>query len=169
MTEPTVPEQYRDLLQAPVAVLATNGLSGCPQLTFVAFYHDPEDDLIKISLNDTRQKMKNLRRDPRATLFIPDPNTTSRSLEIRGSVEILPDEDFSFRVTAGMVTARKVGMEVPADAPPVDFHVHDRPGETCSIVVLHPRRILGAAVALDETGMPLLVPPDPGRDYVGVG
>lgn len=167
MPDLSVPDEYRDLLEAPVGVLATNGVSGCPQLTFVAFYHDPEDDLIKISLNDTRQKTKNLRRDPHATLFIPDPNTTSRSLEIRGTVELLPDTDFSFRVVAGVATARKMGAPVMDE--PVDFHVHDRPGETCSIVVLHPRRILGAAVAMGEDGIPLLRPPDPEQDYIGVG
>lgn len=126
---PTVPDSHRDLLQAATAVLATNGATGLPQVTAVAFLHDPADDLVRISLNDARQKTKNLRRDPRTTLFIVDPNNPYRTLEIRAEAELLPDPDFAFAATAGA----KYGQ---------DFHRHDQAGETRSIVVLHPRRIV---------------------------
>jgi PPOX class probable F420-dependent enzyme len=128
MTAPAVPDAFRDLLDAATGILATNGPDGLPQVTAVTFLHDTVGDLVKISLNDTRQKTKNMRRDSRATLFILDRNNPYRSLEIRARVELAPDPDFSFAKTAGA----KYGQ---------DFHVHDQPGETRSVVTLHPVRI----------------------------
>lgn len=109
-------------------MLATNGPDGLPQVTAVAFHHDAQRDLVQISLNDTRQKTRNLRRDPRATLFILDPENPYRTLEIRAQVELEPDADFAFAALAGA----RYGQ---------DFHRHDLPGETRSIVTLHPVRI----------------------------
>jgi len=124
-----VPESHRDLLKTHTAILATNGQHGLPQVTAVAFYHDKADDLVKLSLNDTRQKTRNLRRDPRATLFILDPANRLRTLEIRAEAEVIPDPDFAFCGT--------VGAKYNSD-----FHRHDQPGETRSQVVLHPIRVI---------------------------
>jgi hypothetical protein len=49
-----IPESHQDLLSAQVATLATVGVSGHPQLSEVWFL--AEDDIIRISLNITRQK-----------------------------------------------------------------------------------------------------------------
>ena len=122
------PESHRDLLETDTAILATNGPDGLPQVTAVAFYHDKADDLVKLSLNDTRQKTKNLRRDPRATLFILDPANRLRTLEIRADAELIPDPEFEFCRTAGAKYSS-------------DFHRHDQPGETRSQVVLHPTKV----------------------------
>lgn len=124
-----VPESHRDLLDSHTAILATNGQHGGPQVTAVAFYHDKADDLVKLSLNDTRQKVRNLRRDPRATLFILDPDNRLRTLEIRAEADLIADPDFAFCATAGA----KYNS---------DFHRHDQPGETRSQVVLHPVRVI---------------------------
>ena len=123
-----VPDSHRDLLNALTAVLATNGANGLPQVTAVGFLHDPEDDLIKISLNDTRQKTKNLRRDPNTTFFVLDLDRPYRTLEIRAKAELTADTDLAF--------ATKAGAKYNAD-----FTRQDRPGETRSIVVLHPMKI----------------------------
>jgi PPOX class probable F420-dependent enzyme len=123
-----VPDSHRDLLDALTAVLATNGANGLPQVTAVGFLHDPEDDLIKISLNDTRQKTKNLRRDPQTTFFVLDLNRPYRTLEVRAEAELIADTDLAF--------AKKAGVKYNAD-----FTRQDRPGETRSIVVLHPVKI----------------------------
>ena len=123
-----VPDSHRHLLDTHTAILATNGPDGLPQVTAVAFYHDKDDDLVKISLNDTRQKSKNLRRDPHVTLFILDPANRLRTLEIRARAELIPDPDKSFCATAGSKYN-------------ADFTLHDRPGETRTQIVLHPTRI----------------------------
>ena len=129
--QPKVPDAFRDLLDIMVATLATNGSGGYPQVTAVAFFYDPEDELVKISLNDTRQKTKNMRRDPHATLFLVDPANPYRTLEIRAEAALQPDTDFAFAARAGA----KYGQ---------DFRAHDLPGETRSIVTLHPRRIVAS-------------------------
>ena len=133
MSEPALPESHRDLLDTYVAILATNGADGSPQVTAVGFYHDPDDDRVKISLNDTRQKTKNLRRDPNTTLFILDPDNPRRTLEIRARAELTPDTDFAFAAKAGA----KYGA---------DFRAQDQPGETRSVVTLHPVRIVATRV-----------------------
>jgi PPOX class probable F420-dependent enzyme len=122
------PDSHRDLLDAPTAVLATNGANGFPQVTAVGFLYDPDDHLIKISLNDTRQKTKNLRRDPNTTFFVLDLNRPYRTLEVRAKAELIPDADLAF--------AMKAGAKYNAD-----FTRQDRPRETRSIVVLHPVKI----------------------------
>jgi PPOX class probable F420-dependent enzyme len=83
-----VPEKHREVLDAPYGVLTTLGRDGYPQTTMVAFL--AEDDLIKLSLNTTRQKTRNLMARPRATLLIPDPASPYRTLEIRGDIEVTP-------------------------------------------------------------------------------
>jgi PPOX class probable F420-dependent enzyme len=88
-----------------------------------------EDGLVRISLNTTRQKTRNLMARPRATLLIPDPASPYRTLEIRGDVEITPDEDYSF--------ARRVGQKYGG----TDFRSADRPGESRVGVVLRPVRV----------------------------
>ena len=133
MPEPSVPQSHRDLLDTYVAVLATNRADGRPQVTAVGFYHDPDDDRVKISLNDTRQKTKNLRRDPNTTLFVLDPDNPRRTLEIRARAELTPDSDFAFAAKAGA----KYGT---------DFRTQDQPGETRSILTLHPIRIVATRV-----------------------
>jgi PPOX class probable F420-dependent enzyme len=124
----SVPEAFRDLLDTEVAILATHGRDGAPQVTAVWFLHDKDSDEIKLSLNDGRQKVKNLHHNHNATLFILDPANNQRSLEIRGHVELKEDADFSF--------AKQVGAKYGQD-----LHQYDEPGATRSIVVLHPTKV----------------------------
>jgi PPOX class probable F420-dependent enzyme len=124
----SIPEAFRDLLDTEVAMLATHGHDGALQVTAVWFLHDKDNDEIKFSLNDARQKVKNLRRNPNATLFILDPSNNFRSLEIRGHVEFKEDTDFSF--------VKQVGAKYGQD-----LHQYDQPGDTRSIVLLHPSKV----------------------------
>jgi hypothetical protein len=68
-----IPESHRDLLDAQVGALATIGGDGYPQVTGVWFLLD-EDGEIRVSLNETRRKLKNLLERPACTLFILDPS-----------------------------------------------------------------------------------------------
>jgi PPOX class probable F420-dependent enzyme len=123
-----IPATHRDLAEAPgVAVLTTIGSNGVPQSTAVAYLLD-DDGKLKISLNTTRQKTKNLARNPSCALFFLDPANPFRTLEIRAEAELTPDADKAFAVTAGA----KYGM---------DFRDNDRPGESRVIVTLHPTKI----------------------------
>ena len=71
---PQIPASHRDLLDGQVATLATVGPDGRPQVSEVWFLAegDAEGDTVAISLNTSRQKTKNLRANPAATVFLLD-------------------------------------------------------------------------------------------------
>ncbi len=96
----TFPESHRDLLNAQIGVLATTGHDGYPQVTALWFLFD-EDGTLKLSLNTTRQKTKNLQAHPECTFFVLDPANPYRTLEVRARAEILPDDDYAFAKKLG--------------------------------------------------------------------
>lgn len=124
----TFPESHQDLLNADVATLATIGQDGYPQVTAIWFLFD-EDGVLKLSLNTTRQKTKNLQAHPECTLFILDRANPYRTLEIRARAEITPDPEYTF--------AQKVGAKYGG----VDLRNNDRPGETRVVVALRPIKV----------------------------
>lgn len=91
-----IPEAYHDLLgSTALAHVATLGPNGEPQTTPVWFGWDGQH--LKFSQTKTRQKFRNVARDPRIALSIVDPENPYRYLEIRGEVarvEEDPDRDF---------------------------------------------------------------------------
>jgi PPOX class probable F420-dependent enzyme len=91
----TLPDAYLDLLDAPgVAALATVGADGRPQVTAVWYLRD--GDVVRTSMVTTRQKYKNLRRHPLATLFVIDPANPYRTLEVRADATFEEDSDLAF-------------------------------------------------------------------------
>lgn len=124
----TFPESHQDLLKADVAILATIGRDGYPQVSALWFLYD-EDGRIKLSLNSTRQKVKNLQAHPECTLFILDTANPYRTMEIRARAEITPDADYTF--------AKKLGAKYGG----ADLSTNDHPGETRNVVVLHPIKV----------------------------
>ncbi len=121
------PESHKDLLRTDVAVLATIGPDGFPQVTALWFLWD-DDGGVRLSLNTTRQKTKNLREHPECTLFILDRANPQRTLEIRARAEISPDKDYVF--------ADRLGKKYGADLRKID-----RPGESRVEVVLRPVKV----------------------------
>jgi PPOX class probable F420-dependent enzyme len=107
------PDSHRDLLDAQVATLATIGADGFPQLTEVWFLYD--DGELKISLNDSRLKTRNLRKRPQCSLLILDLANPYRYVEVRSTAKIEPDDEYEF--------AAKVGAKYDSD-----LKQHDRPG-----------------------------------------
>jgi PPOX class probable F420-dependent enzyme len=91
---PGIPTSHQDLLQAKVATFATIGPDGRPQQTEVWFHED--GDTVALSLNTSRQKIKNLMARPQCSLLIVDPTSPMRYLEIRGDAEITADDDYAF-------------------------------------------------------------------------
>lgn len=71
------------------AVLVTLKRDGRPQLSNVGYAHDAATDLIRISITDTRAKTRNLRRDPRASLYLTSPDL-GRYRVLEGTVELSP-------------------------------------------------------------------------------
>lgn len=80
-----IPEKYRDLFnKRAFAHLATLMPDGRPQVTPV--WCDVDGDYVLFNSARGRQKDANVRRDPRVTMCIMDPDNSYRYLEIRGRV-----------------------------------------------------------------------------------
>jgi PPOX class probable F420-dependent enzyme len=82
----TIRESHRDLLDAQFGTLATVASDGSPQLTEVLFLRD--GDGVRISLNTSRAKTRNLRARPQCSLLILDVANPYRYLELRGRARI---------------------------------------------------------------------------------
>ena len=123
---PAIPSSHRDLLDGQFATLATIGPDGRPQLSEVWFLAD--GDAIRLSLNSSRQKTKNLLANPAVALFLLDLAVPYRYLEIRGDAEVTPDEDDSF--------AERVDAKYHAN-----HRLHDQPGQTRVVVTIKPSRV----------------------------
>ena len=121
-----IPESHRYLLDADVGILATVGTDGRPQVSAVWFL--AEGDTVALSLNNERQKTKNLKANAAATLFILDRQNPYRYLEVRGDATIEPDENYAF--------ADRVGAKYQSN-----LREHDGPSDRRVKVDIHPLRI----------------------------
>jgi PPOX class probable F420-dependent enzyme len=123
-----VPESHRDLLDAAFATLATIGPTGRPQMSTVCFLAS-DDGTVRLSLNATRQKSRNMVGNPMVALHILDTAEPSRYLELRGDATVEPDEDYAF---ADQLGAKYGGL---------DLRNMDRPGEHRTVVTVSLTRV----------------------------
>ena len=85
MADATIPEKYRDLFnKRAFASLATRMPNDDVQVTPV--WVDVENGTVIFNSARGRVKDNNVRRDPRVTLTLMDPDNPYRYLEIRGRV-----------------------------------------------------------------------------------
>ena len=96
MTDLNVPESHAELLQSPLATLATVGPDGRPQLSTVWFL--AEDG-------------QNLQANPAVGVHIQDTTNPIRYLEVRGDARIEPDDDYVF---AERLAAKYGGLDLRA-------------------------------------------------------
>jgi len=123
-----LPASHRDLLDAAgVGVVATIGRDDRPQVTAVWYLLD-DDGVLKISVRADRQKAKNIARRPEVTFFLIDPAKPTRTLEVRATAEITPDDDYAF--------ADRVGAKYGAD-----MRAFDQPEHRRLVVALRPDRV----------------------------
>jgi len=86
-----IPLSHRDLLDGAFpAALATVMPDGQPQVTVV--WVDADGDCVRVNTMKGFRKEKNMRDNPRVTLFVYDPANTLRTLEIRGTVIEMTEE-----------------------------------------------------------------------------
>jgi PPOX class probable F420-dependent enzyme len=86
-----IPEKFRDLFtKRAFAHLATLMPDGRPQVSPVWIDFDGRHVLFNTARD--RQKDRNLRRDPRVSLSIMDPENPYRYLEVRGRVAEISEE-----------------------------------------------------------------------------
>lgn len=122
-----IPEDYKDLLASTaLAHVATIGPDGEPQSNPVWFDWDGEH--VKFSQTKTRQKYRNVKRDPRIALSIVDPENPYRYLEIRGEVvRIEEDPELEF---INALAKKYLGM---------DEYPYHQPGDERVVLYVKPR------------------------------
>jgi PPOX class probable F420-dependent enzyme len=120
------PESHRDLLDSQVATLATIDDDGFPQLTEVWFLYDEDD--VKVSVNTSRAKLRNLEQRPQCSLLVLDLQNPYRYLELRGRARVEADSDRSF--------AAKVGEKYDAD-----LTAYDGPEDGRVVITIEPEKI----------------------------
>ena len=69
-------------------VLTTIRANGRPQLSNI-LYVPGDDDVLRISVTDGRAKTKNIRRDPRVSLYVPGDNFW-QFVVLEGTAELTP-------------------------------------------------------------------------------
>lgn len=124
-----IPETYVDLLESnALAHVATIGPKGEPQSNPVWFGWDGTH--VVFSQTKKRQKLYNLKREPRVALSIVDPNNPYRYLEVRGKV-VRVDEDADNHFINSMAK-KYMGKDV------YPWH---RPGDERVVVVVEPEHV----------------------------
>jgi PPOX class probable F420-dependent enzyme len=134
-----IPEQLLDLMQSTaLAYIATIGPKGEPQVSGVWFTWD--GSYLLFALNKARQKYRNLVRDPRVAIAITDPSNLYRTLEIRGTVARIDDDnDFRFINAASQKYLNR-------DATPEETGLP----EERVVIVVKPERVIPFAPQVDK-------------------
>ncbi|MEV0742029.1 PPOX class F420-dependent oxidoreductase [Streptomyces sp. NPDC050549] len=129
---PIFDESVRALLDGKnFASVATLRPDGAPQ-TSVVWIKREGDTVVFSSLQD-RQKVRNLRHDPRVSLSVFDLANPYASVEIRGTAEVLPDPD---KRLPHELSHKYLGIDPPGE----------RDDQVRVIVRVVPRKIVGFQV-----------------------
>jgi PPOX class probable F420-dependent enzyme len=129
---PIFDDSVRALLDGKnFANVATLRPDGAPQTSVV--WMKREGDTVLFSSLEDRQKVRNLRRDPRVSLSVFDLADPYTSVEIRGTAEILPDEDKRLPYE---LSHKYLGVDPPAE----------RDDQARVIVRVVPQKIVGFQV-----------------------
>ncbi|WP_262060026.1 PPOX class F420-dependent oxidoreductase [Streptomyces sp. STR69] len=129
---PIFDDSVRALLDGKnFAAVATVRPDGAPQTSVV--WIKREDDTVLFSPLQDRQKVRNLRHDPRVSLSVFDLANPYVSVEIRGTAEILPDPD---KRLPHELSHKYLGIDPPAE----------RDDQVRVIVRVVPQKIVGFQV-----------------------
>ncbi|MFI5394921.1 MAG: PPOX class F420-dependent oxidoreductase [Candidatus Binatia bacterium] len=129
-----IPEAYHDiLLSRPTGHLATIRPDGQLSVNPVAVMWDGA--LVRVSTLKSRQKYRNLRRDPRVAISIPHRDDPQHYIEIRGTAELTDDADRAF---VNSMARAYMG---------VDKYPFDRPGDERVVITIHPEHVSGIPLA----------------------
>ncbi|WP_409494549.1 PPOX class F420-dependent oxidoreductase [Amycolatopsis sp. cmx-11-12] len=109
----TLPEPVRELVDGKnFATVATLDADGGPQ-TSVIWVGLDDGDLI-FSATEDRLKVRNLRRDPRASVSITDAENPYRHTQLRGTVTITPDPE---KTLPKRLSHKYLGQDPPPEGP----------------------------------------------------
>jgi PPOX class probable F420-dependent enzyme len=121
-------EDAQELLDAKnFAVVSTLLPRGGPQTSVVWVKRD--GDTVLFTTTSHRQKARNIARDARVSLTVMDNGNPYRSLEIRGTAELIPDPD---KRLSWELSHKYLGVDPPGESP----------GELRFIVRVVPDRVI---------------------------
>jgi PPOX class probable F420-dependent enzyme len=130
MADVTIPEKYRDLFnKRAFASLATRMPNGDVQVTPV--WVDAEGGTVLFNSARGRVKDQNVRRDPRVTLTLMDPDNPYRYMEIRGRVVDYTEQGADKHIDK--LAKKYLG---------VDKYPYAKPGEVRVLYRVKPERVL---------------------------
>jgi hypothetical protein len=125
----TIPKDYSDLFsKRAFASLATLMPNGHPQVTPV--WCDIDNGYVIFNSARGRQKDRNVRRDPRVTLTLIDPENPYRYLEIRGRVVEITENSADAHIDK--LAKKYLG---------VDKYPYRQPGEVRVIYKVEPEHV----------------------------
>jgi PPOX class probable F420-dependent enzyme len=124
-----IPEKYRDLFQKKAfCSLSTLMPDGSPQVTPV--WCDFDGTHVIVNSAKGRRKDTNMRRDPRVSLAIIDPDNPYRYLEVRGRVDEITENGADAHIDK--MAKKYIGM---------DKYPNRQPGEVRVLYRIKPERI----------------------------
>jgi PPOX class probable F420-dependent enzyme len=126
----TIPDKFKDLLlqKKAFAHVATVMPDGSPQVTPMWF--DVEGDHIRVNSARGRVKDRNMRRDPRVSLSIIDPDNAYRYLGMRGRVVEVTEQGADAHIDA--LAKKYIGQ---------DRYPWRQPGEVRVTYKIRPERV----------------------------
>jgi len=125
----TIPEKSMDLFQKKAfASFVTLMPGGDPQVTPVWCDYDGEYVLVNTARG--RQKDRNVARDPRVAMVIPDPDNPYRYMEIRGRVAEITEQGADEHIDR--MAKKYLGK---------DKYPYRRPGEQRVLYKIEPSRV----------------------------
>ena len=124
----TIPERGREILHKPsIGNIATLMPDGSPQVTPV--WVDVEGDEILVNTLDGRLKARNVRRDPRVAISVPDPDTPTVALIVRGVADLVEE--------GGREHADKLARKYLGE----DVFPYLEPGDVRVLIRIRPERV----------------------------
>ncbi len=139
MNRPTaaLPDTHLDIFDdRPTGYLATVRPDGHISVNPVAVLWDAGQ--LKVSTVKGRKKYRNLTEDPRVAICVVQRNNPNRYIEVRGTAELVDDEDRLF--------CNKMA-EVYMD---VDEYPFDRPGDERAVIIIHPDQVSAPRIPLAD-------------------
>jgi PPOX class probable F420-dependent enzyme len=136
MTPTLTPGMVRLIEEPSYAQLATLNPDGSPQLTEV--WIDTDGTHLLVNVADGRQKVKNVRRDPRVAVQVIDPTNAYRLLVVSGRVIEVTEQGADDHIDK--LAKKYLGQ---------DRYPWRAPGEKRLILKIAPERVRPGAAPLD--------------------
>jgi PPOX class probable F420-dependent enzyme len=122
-----IPERGREILEKPsIGNVATLMRDGSPHVTPV--WVDVDGDAIVVNTLEARLKARNVRRDPRVAISVPDPDNPTVALIARGSAELSGE---GAREHADKLSRKYLGEDV---------YPYHQPGDVRMLIRIRPER-----------------------------